>query len=119
MKQLALTFPGTTGTIDENISDISTGGIKVGGSWFFSNLTKPADIINVILPFIFVIAGLILFFMLIAGGFTIFTSIGNPEKIKKGTGMITSALIGFFIIFAAYWILQLLEYTFGLKLISP
>jgi len=77
----------------------------------------PADIINTVLPFVFVIAGLILFVMLVSGGFTIFTSAGNPEKIKKGQGAITNALVGFLIIFAAYWIIQLLELTLGIKVL--
>lgn len=111
MTKLALEFPGTE-KIDENLDQLtgSTG-------WKFPANTTPAEIINYILPYVFVIAGLILFFMFIFGGFTIFTSAGNPEKIKKGQGMIVSALIGFTIIFAAYWIIQLLELTLGVKLL--
>lgn len=80
-------------------------------------LLTPAGIINAFIPTIFVIAGLVLFAMLISGGFTIFLSTGNPEKIKKGTAIITNALVGFLIMFAAYWIIQLVEYSLGLQLL--
>lgn len=109
MTKLALNFPGGLGKIEENLS--------FTGQTFSLAGSAPADIISSLLPYVFTIAGLILLFMFIFGGFTIFTSTGNPEKIKQGQGMIVSALIGFTIIFAAYWIIQLLELTLGVKLL--
>lgn len=76
-------------------------------------------IISKILPYIFVIAGLILFIFLIVGGFELLTSAGNPESIKKGQEKITSALVGFIIIFLAYWLTQALEIIFGIKIFLP
>lgn len=73
-------------------------------------------IISAILPYIFVIAGLILFIFLIVGGFELLTSAGNPESIKKGQEKITSALVGFIIIFLAYWLTQALEIIFGIQI---
>ena len=102
--------------IDEDIGSLTNYGVKMFSSWNFGTLKTPAFIIQTVLPFVFVIAGLILFVMFIFGGFTIFTSAGNPEKIKQGQGMIVNALIGFLIIFAAYWIIQILETTFGFKI---
>ena len=112
MKQLALKFPGSTYEITEGDTDIFPAGWK-----FNTGLNTPADIINTLIPIIFVLAGIVLLAMLVSGGFTIFVSAGNPEKIKKGTGMITSALVGFLIIFAAYWIIELLQITFGIKVL--
>jgi len=74
------------------------------------------DIISAFLPYIFTLAGIILFALLIMGGFELLTSGGNPEKAKKAQGRITSALIGFLIIFLAYWITQILEVIFGIKI---
>ena len=107
MNQLALKFPGAE-TIEES---------GVGASFAFID-KAPADIINSLLPIVFILAGIILLAMLVSGGFTIFVSAGNPEKIKKGTSMITSALIGFLIIFAAYWIIELLQITFGINILG-
>lgn len=106
MKQLALQFGSGGYSIDESI---------IGTGWQFGAGKTPAEIINAVLPFVFVIAGLILFSMIFFGGFTIFTSAGNPEKTKQGQGMIVNALIGFAVIFAAYWIMQLLEFSLGFK----
>jgi uncharacterized membrane protein len=78
----------------------------------YSNI---GEIINAILPYIFVVAGLILLFMLIMGGITLMTSAGNPDKTKAGYGRITHALIGFLIIFIAYFVAQLAEVMLGVK----
>ena len=109
---MSITFPGF-GSIDEDPTTYPYGNLQ--GKFDLSGKT-PADVITAILPFVFVIAGLILFVMFIFGGFTIFTSTGNPEKIKQGQGIIVNALIGFLVIFAAYWIIQILETTLGFKI---
>jgi hypothetical protein len=112
---MAINFPDF-GTIDENPANAGYGKVtRIAGGFDFAN-KKPAEIIKEFLPYFFVIAGLILFVMIVAGGFTIFTSAGNPEKIKQGQGMIINALIGFLVIFAAYWIIQILETTLGFKI---
>jgi len=113
MTKLALDLGGYK--IDEDIGALD-GVTKFGTGWNFGNLKTPADVITAILPFVFVIAGLILFVMFIFGGFTIFVSAGSPEKMKQGQGMIVNALIGFLVIFAAYWIIQILETTLGFKI---
>jgi len=78
--------------------------------------TDVGKIISALLPYIFAISGIILFIFLILGGFELLTSGGNPEKAKKAQGRITSALIGFLIIFLAYWITQILEVIFGISI---
>lgn len=74
------------------------------------------SIISALLPYIMSIAGLILFFILISGGFTLLTSNGNPESVKKGQQQIVAGIIGFVIIFTAYWLIQLVQIIFGVKL---
>lgn len=73
-----------------------------------------SDVVSRALLFIFPIAGLILLMMLIFGGFSMLTSGGNPEKMQKGQGMIVNAVVGFIIIFVAYWILQILQDVLGI-----
>lgn len=46
--------------------------------------------------------GVVLVVLVIYAGFIWMTAQGNDEKIKKAKGMITSAVIGMIIIFAAY-----------------
>mgnify|MGYP005624963479 FL=1 len=76
------------------------------------------SLISTLLPYVFTLTGLILFFVIIGAGFTMFTSAGNPDKTKKAGQQLTFGLIGFFVVFAAYWISQLLENIFGVSILG-
>ena len=76
------------------------------------------EIISAFLPYIFVLSGLVLFVFLILGGFELLLSAGNPEKAKAAQGKITSALVGFIIVFVAYWLTQILEIIFGVAILK-
>ncbi len=86
----------------------STG--KIGG---WTSLTI-GRIITMLIPFIYVLAGLGLLLMLIIGGFQLMMSVGNPEGLKSGGQKILFAVIGFIIIFASWWLIQILQVVFGL-----
>lgn len=77
--------------------------------------------ISSILPNIYTLAGIILFFLLIGGGLAIIISAGqeNPEGAAKGKKAVTAALVGFLIIFASYWIIQIIEVITGVKIFAP
>lgn len=79
------------------------------------------DIISNILPNIYILAGVILFFLLVGGGLMFIISAGreNPEGAAQGGKAITAALIGFLIIFASYWIIQIIEYVTGVGILTP
>ena len=68
--------------------------------------------------YIFVLAGIALLIYLIWGGFELMTSVGKPEAMNQARGRITHAVVGFIIIFAAYWIVQLLEYILGATILG-
>jgi hypothetical protein len=74
------------------------------------------DIISKALPYTYLIAGLILFFLLIWSGFEILTAGDNQETLKRATGRITHALTGFVIIFISYWLIRLVELILGVKI---
>lgn len=82
----------------------------------FTNLSS---IITIALPLVFGIAGLFLFLYLLWGGFDYLTSMGDPKKAEAGKNKITNAIIGFVIIFASYWIVQLVDYIFKLGIYTP
>lgn len=72
------------------------------------------DIISALLPYLFVLAGLGLLVYLILGGFQLMASGGDPKAVDSAKGKITGAVIGFLIIFIAYWLVQILQVIFGL-----
>jgi len=78
--------------------------------------TDLGSIVSASLPFLFAIAGVILFIFIIWGGFDYLTSMGDPKKAEMGKNKITSAVIGFILIFAAFWITQLVSYLLKLNI---
>lgn len=80
----------------------------------FNNL---GEIISGILPYILVLSGIAMMFLLISGGFKIMTSMGDLGKVKMGYGRITAAIIGFIIIFTSYLIVQTIEKMLGVKIL--
>ncbi|KKT72384.1 MAG: hypothetical protein UX31_C0012G0025 [Candidatus Nomurabacteria bacterium GW2011_GWA1_46_11] len=80
---------------------------------------KLGDVVSSLLPSLLIFSGLTMFVYLIYGGFQLMTSGGDPKAIQSGQGKIVNALIGFGIIFASYWIIQILQVIFHISIISP
>jgi hypothetical protein len=87
-----------------------------GTGFKFAN-NNLADVVNQLMPYIFGFAGLALFIMLIWGGITLMTAAGDPAKSKSGYGKISAGLIGFLIIFVAYFVAQIVEVVLGVKIL--
>jgi len=77
------------------------------------------EFISTILPNVYVVSSLILFILLLAGGFAIITSGNDPQQKNKGTKALTGAVVGFAIIFASFWLIKLIEYLTGIAIFSP
>ncbi len=75
-------------------------------------------ILSVIINNIFVIATIILFIFIVVGGLGMILNAGNAEKQQQGSKTITSALTGFLIIFASYWIIKIIEALTGFTILS-
>ncbi|QQG41883.1 MAG: hypothetical protein HYV90_01060 [Candidatus Woesebacteria bacterium] len=75
----------------------------------FTAITDTAKLVTLFLNTAFVISGLILLFFFIMGGIGMISSAGqsDPQKAEQAKKTVTSALIGFIIVFASYWIVQL------------
>lgn len=72
-----------------------------------------ADVVNKLMLFLIPLAAIILFLVLVWGGFDYMTSAGNPEKTKSAQAKLTSAVIGFILLFLAYAIVKVIELVFG------
>jgi len=78
----------------------------------FPNL---GSVVSAVLPYVYVIAGLAMLLMIISGGITLMTAAGDPAKSKEGYGKVSSGIIGFIIIFVAYFVAQIVQVVFGVK----
>lgn len=71
-------------------------------------LDNPANFVSWFLKFALGFAGGIAFLLIIIGGFQILTSSGEPEKIKAGKELITSAITGLLLIVFSVFILRII-----------
>ena len=74
------------------------------------------EFVSVVLPNVYVLAGLILFFLILLGGIGLISAGGDPEKISAGSKKITIAIIGFVVIFVSYWIIEIIQILTGLTI---
>lgn len=72
------------------------------------------DLINKLLPFFIGIAGIILLFVFIWGGYDLIMSQGDANKVKSAQAKITTGLIGFILLLLSYFITSLVSRIFGL-----
>lgn len=93
-------------------------GIGIGSS---DTYKTTGGIISTVLRNVYILAGVLLFLLLIFGGLGIIMGAGSGDakKTAQGQQAVTQALIGFVLIFASYWIIQIIEIITGLKILSP
>ena len=84
---------------------------------FAAQLKTPGGIISRLLFFAFPLAGLILFVMLVWAGFEILIGAPTKKSIDAGKQRATAAIVGFLLLFASYWIFQIIEVVFGVKIL--
>lgn len=94
--------------------------VKIGQEFFrggttgpinkFQDLSSIGSLVSLFLNISFAVAGLILLFFFILGGIGMISSAGqsDPQKAEQAKKTVTSALIGFIIVFTSYWIVQLI-----------
>jgi len=99
-----LQLPGHSGSIQGPLAGVSAG--TLGG------------LLSRAIPIVFAIAGVGLFVMILASGFQFLTSAGDAKKIEGAKQRLTNALVGFVLIFSAFWIVQIFGTIFGLDSIN-
>lgn len=77
------------------------------------------DIISLVLSGGLVIAGIVFVGMIVFGGYHLIHGAGNadPKSSAQGKDAVTWAVVGFALVFSAYWILRLLQNILGLPLL--
>jgi len=81
---------------------------------YASDFSSPGGIVSRLLEFIFPLAGLILFVMIVWGGFEMLVGAPGKKSIEAGKQRITAAIIGFILLFSSYWLMQIIEVVFGI-----
>ena len=103
-----------------NISEyFSLGGSRTAQNAFESQGITIFSIISVIIKNLYVLVGIILLIMIFVGGIGMILNAGNAEAAKKSNQTLTSAIVGFAILIAAYWLVRIIETAFGLTILNP
>jgi Zn-dependent protease with chaperone function len=96
----------------KNLAQAINIGDKFNSPWGdTSGLHSIGNLVSIIIGIAFALAGLILLFYMIVGGIGMIAGAGenNPQKVGQGKQALTSALIGFVVVFVAYWIIRIIE----------
>ena len=100
------------------LSQLTVGGqpinVPTGSQADFKDL---GAIVSRLLQYLFPLSGLILFAMIIISGFQMLTSAGNPKSLEEAKQRLTWAIVGFVIIFTAFWLMKILEFLLGIKIL--
>lgn len=115
-------FGGVTNETLDTLNPLMIGGGEdindISPSDQATALSKPGGIINRALQFAFPLAGLILFVMIVMGGFQMIAGATSKKSLEDGQKRVTAAIVGFIILFAAYWLIQLVEQITGVNILN-
>lgn len=103
--------------MDNYLADVDIGFTFLGaGGQRLTNPSAISDAVSVFLNIAFIVAGIILLFFFILGGIGLIGSAGknDPQKAEQSKKTITSAVIGFVIVFTSYWIVKLIGQLIGM-----
>jgi len=96
--------------------------VDIGSSFGspFGQTAGVGSLVSTIVSAALVLAGIIVLVFFILGGIGMISSAGNdnPEGAAKAKQALTSAAIGFIIVFAAYWIIQIIEKITGVNILN-
>lgn len=91
-----------------------------GEATVMSKHSTISSLISSLLSNSLIIAGIILLGLILFGGFNMIASAGSGDskKAEQSKKTITSAVIGFIIVFCAYFIIQIIETITGLAILD-
>ena len=91
---------------------------NAAGGKKYDKLADIGSLVSLFIKIVFAVSGVIILVFIIMAGIGLIAGAGSndPEKIEKGKQSATSALIGFVVVFVAYWIVQLIELWTGMKI---
>lgn len=75
-----------------------------------------AKFVNLIIPLMMIVGGLLTLSMLLYGAFMYITSEGNPEKLKKSQAVFLYAVLGIFLMVASFVFTKIIGGVFNVAL---
>lgn len=99
---------------------INIGQLPLNGGTISSKYPTIGSFLSIIVKNSITIIGIILLFSLIYGGllFIINAGSGDSKKTDQAKGIITNTLIGFAVVFSAYFIIQIIQVITGLDILN-
>lgn len=97
--------------------DIDWFGLQLQSASRFTNQSI-GIVISTLLRYILPFAGLLLLLYLIYGGYRYMLSQGDPKTLQEAKSVITTALLGFVIVFISFWLVQIVGTALGLDIIA-
>lgn len=92
--------------------------LKLSTGTFASEYTSANTLLNNIVPNVFIAAGIVIFFMVLFGGYKIITGGSDSHQIDEGKKVISSAIMGLIVMFASYWIIQIIQVLTGIPILN-
>lgn len=76
-------------------------------------------LVSIILSNAVILASVLLLVFILAGGLAMIASAGgDSEKVAHGKMAVTAAIVGFLLIFASFWIIQIIELLTGVNILG-
>ena len=88
---------------------------KVGAETDVATIGSLGSLFRNTISAVTALAGVILFVMLVMGGFTFLFSGGDQKKLEKAKGTITNAIIGLTVLVGSYLILLVIQQITGIE----
>jgi len=84
----------------------------------FKSTSTLGTVVEKTTPYIFFFAGLSLLIYFTFAGFNLMNSGGDPQKVKAAQAKMTTAILGFIIVFSAFWVVQFAGLFLGLDVFN-
>jgi hypothetical protein len=92
-------------------------GVPIGEKFAspYGTYQTAGNLVSLIVQLSFIVAGILILFLFIFAGFSMILGAGSgdAQKAAKGRQAATAAVLGFIIVFVAYWIVKLIESITG------
>jgi len=90
-------------------------GVNLSGQYGFGWIDNAGQLFSKVIPIVFYLSSLIVFFYFLWAGAKYIYSSGNKEEIAKARAMIINSIVGFLLLMFVFLLAQVIPEAFGLK----